>query len=163
MNNAGWASRRWPLIVIGLLVVQALGMAVMVTIAVADPSAAVEPDYYEKAVAWDSAAAAQAAAAKLGWKAQVSAGPLSGADRELHIALVGGDGNGIDEARVHVEMFHQARSGDRLQADLRGMGAGGYVTRLPILRPGLWEVRVAIRRGGDVATIVQTLEIPRNQ
>jgi nitrogen fixation protein FixH len=157
------SARRWPLFVVGLLVAQAIGLAVMITIATSDPSVAVEPDYYEKAVAWDLTAASRAATEALGWTATIDAGPLSGKDRELHLALVDRAGQGVTEARVHVEMFHQARSGDRLEADLVGMGAGGYVTRLPVTRPGLWEVRITARRGGDVAMLTQTLEVAARQ
>lgn len=159
MSKTG-SARRWPLFIIGLLVTQAAGLAVMITIAVSDPSVAVEPDYYEKAVNWDQTAAARAQTLRLGWTAAVSVGPLSGQDRELHLSINDRDGKGVSEVLVHVEMFHQARSGDRLQADLRGMGAGGYVTRLPIERPGLWEVRITAKRGRDAAMITQTLDVP---
>ena len=156
-------ARRWPLIVIGLLAAQATGLAVMITIAVSDPSVGVEPDYYEKAVAWDSSVAADRAAKNLGWDAALNMGPLTAADRELHVNISGKDARGIDEARVHVELFHQARSGHRLEADLTGLGAGGYATRLPITRPGLWEVRITVRQGPNLAAFTKTLEVPRTQ
>jgi nitrogen fixation protein FixH len=150
---------RWPLYIIGLLATQAAGVGVMIAIATSDPSVAVEPEYYEKALAWDDAAASEAATKTLGWSALVTAGPLSSTDRELSIALKDKAGRGIAEARVHVEMFHQARSGQRLTAELTGMGAGVYVARLPIQRPGLWEIRITAQHGRDKAAMIQSIEV----
>jgi nitrogen fixation protein FixH len=147
------------LIIVGLLVTQAAGVCVMISIATADPSVAVEPKYYEKALEWDQTAASEAATEALGWNTDVKLGPLLGTDRTVSIEIMDRAGEGVVEARVHVEMFHQARSGDRLETDLQGMGAGVYTTRLPVSRPGLWEVRITVRRAGDVATMTRTLEV----
>ena len=70
--------RRWPWILAGALTVQAAGIITMVTIASSDPSFAVEPDYYQRAVAWDSYAAQREASRALAWRAEVQIYPSLG-------------------------------------------------------------------------------------
>lgn len=61
----------WP---VGLITLMcgSVGICVMTAVVAArDPSFALEPDYYERALEWDETAAARDASATLGWRAHV--------------------------------------------------------------------------------------------
>jgi nitrogen fixation protein FixH len=148
-------SRRWAYIFIGLLTFHAGSMIAMVIVATSDPSFAVEPNYYEQALNWNSAAEQSAQNQRLGWSAAVATGDLTspaGGDapaRELRVTLTDQEGRPLDGAVVHVECFHHARSGDRTSAQLAAAGGGLYAASLPLTRPGLWEVRITVERGPE--------------
>ena len=56
------------------------------------------------------------------------------------------------EARVGVEAFHSARASRIFAGTLAPEAGGGYAARLPLDRPGLWELRVRVERGDRVFT-----------
>ena len=56
---------RWPLLLALVLVGQAGGVIAMVVVSGRDASFAIEPDYYEKALAWDEASRLRAASESL--------------------------------------------------------------------------------------------------
>ena len=60
------ASKRWPLIVVGILLTHVAGMSWAVVKFVNDKNSAVIPNYYEKAVRWDEIKAARARDAAAG-------------------------------------------------------------------------------------------------
>ncbi|HRJ49541.1 MAG TPA: FixH family protein, partial [Phycisphaerales bacterium] len=119
----------WPGAIFALLGVNVVVVAVTVYFAVTDPSASIEPNYYEKAVRWDESAARRASSGRLGWGVHLELGPTA-QGRELLATLRDADGMGIDGARVEVEMFHHARAGDRWTPRLEPRGEGVYAGRL---------------------------------
>ncbi len=58
----------WPFAIVGLLVLNAAAAFTMLFISRADGGAQVVPDYYSRAVAWDSLAASNAVTAATGWR-----------------------------------------------------------------------------------------------
>jgi nitrogen fixation protein FixH len=150
----GFTRRRWPLIIIGLLVVQAAGIITMVVISGRDPSFAVEPDYYQKALAWDDAARQRQAGADLGWTVDLHAG-AEGLSVELHDAL----GRPLDGAQVEAEVFHHARAADRHTIALAAAGDGLYRGTTRLARRGHWEVRLLITRGPELLTLTRQVEV----
>jgi nitrogen fixation protein FixH len=128
-----------------------VGAAALIYHAHADPSVAVESDYYDKAVHWDDLAAQKQRSAALGWRLIIDTSSGS----SLRLTLVDGIGVPIEGAIVTVEAFHNARSGDRLQLAPVGAGGGVYEQAAAFDRPGLWEFRVIARRESDTFTVVQ--------
>ena len=63
------SGRFWPWFVAALLAATAVGQGIMLYAATHDPTFAVVPDYYERAVAWDSTLAIEEASDALGWHA----------------------------------------------------------------------------------------------
>jgi len=146
----------WPGIVIGLLLMSAGFMGATIYFAVSDPQFSVEPDYYEKALAWDDTAAQAGRNARLGWKLAIDAS--GGADprghRTVRFELTDASGVSLEGAAIALEFFHNAASSERLKAEVAG-AEGGYVASLPLRKPGLWEFRVTVTRGPDTFTSVQ--------
>ncbi|MEN8162944.1 MAG: FixH family protein [Acidobacteriota bacterium] len=142
---------RWPLFIIGLLVLQ-VGLGVFFFLkATSDPSFAVEEDYYQKAVNWEDKQAQDRKNTELGWTLEHSIGTINDdqSTRTLTAELIGRDSNTITGATVRVETFHNVRAGEILRAELQETGPGHYEVRLPMLRPGLWEIRFTAELGSE--------------
>lgn len=134
LKNGAW----FPYLIIGLLLLSVGSNVYLLVRATNDPSFAVEPDYYEKAVHWDDHQAARAASDKLGWKIRVDA------RREmLRIELRDALGRPIDGAEVEVIAFHNARAAERINGLMLPRGRGVYVLERPFARAGIWEYRLA--------------------
>ncbi len=151
LARRGWY---WPLIVAGLLVLGVGANVLLLVKANADPSFAVEPDYYRKALDWDKAQAQEGTNRALGWEVGVEVTPKPGTPglAVVRARLTDRLGVGVDGAHVSLEAFHNARSADRIETTLRGDGAGAYAAEVPMRREGLWEFRLRAERGKDVFT-----------
>jgi len=152
------AARRWILIPIGLIVGQMSIVGAMMYIATSDPSFAVEPDYYEKALAWDATAAQREVNGRLAWQAsvQLAAGEQGGS--ELVVRLTNSEGVALDGAAVKAEIFANTRSRDRAILTLTARGDGTYAAPAVVNRAGLWECRLVVQRGPETFTSSAQLE-----
>ncbi len=131
--------RAWfPYMLVAFLLISMGGNIYMVARAATDPSFAVEPDYYRKAVDWDRRQAQQAASDALGWTIVLDA-----RQDELRVQLRDRFGRPIDGAMVRVEAFANARAQHRSKGTMVPKGHGVYVLSRPFARSGLWEYRLA--------------------
>lgn len=136
---------RWIIgMIVGLLGVSVVANVILIVKAHDDPSFAVEPDYYQKAVSWDERQAARAASEDLGWRVVVRATR----DR-LEVRLFDRTGYPINDADLEVEAFHNARASARITADLEPKGGGLYALNRSFNRPGIWEYRLTAHRGDE--------------
>jgi hypothetical protein len=143
------AERRWPLGLALVLFLTVAGNAFVYYEANRGDALAIEPDYYRKAVAWDSAQALEARSRALGWRVDAA---LSAPDagRATFIALLADrDGVPLAGARVRVEVFAVARGGRREDTTLAETAPGRYALTLPVARAEWHEVRVVADRGAD--------------
>lgn len=146
----------WPFLVVALLLAGIVPNLVLLVKATADPSFAVEPDYYRKALDWDRTKAQEALNGKLGWSVEILVSPvaaLPGIGR-IHAAVADRQGRPLEGAAVSVEAFHNARAGQRIESTLREVGPGLYASDQSMRRDGLWEFRVRVARGVEVFTAV---------
>jgi nitrogen fixation protein FixH len=153
MNRPAWIIG--PALVGVITMSTMIGAAALIYHAHADPSFAVETDYYDKAVHWDASAAQQRRSAELGWRLRIAAGASDG----FELTLTDGLGLPIDGASVAVEAFHNARSADRITLAPKDSGGGVYRQTADFARPGLWEFRVIARRGEDTFTAVRQIVV----
>ncbi len=151
--------RLWPGMVFGILGTNMVIVGVTLYAAHSDPSFAVEPHYYERALRWDAAARGARGFEALGWQAAVTRAGAAGAPT-LRVELRDADERPIDGAEVLAEVFHRARAADRVVEPVPGTGAGVYEVPMPLARPGLWEVRLEVRALGQVATTRAGLRVP---
>lgn len=154
------AAKVWPGMIFGLLGVNVCVVAATVYLAHADNSAAVEPDYYRKAVNWDEQRRLDAQSAALGWTMTVSPGPASGAATELEITLVSRDGSPVSDASVQVEAFANTRATGRLRFTLAESSPGTYRGTFDADRSGLWQFRVFAARAGDLFSAAAEAAVP---
>lgn len=153
------SGRRWILLPVGFIVVQMSIVFTMMYIASSDPSFAVEPNYYEKALAWDSTAAQKVANERLAWKTNVQVAPAKAGGSELVVRLVNSDGTPLDGAKVQAEVFASTRARERTTLSLESRGDGTYAAPAAIHRAGLWECRLVVDRGPERFTSTARLEV----
>ncbi len=149
------APRRWIYVCVGLLVTNALVMAVLVT-ASSKSAPAVVPRYYERAVAWDQTMAEAKLAAELGWTLELSLD-----DQGAAVKLVDRDGRPVSGAEISVRGFHRARPAQRLALALVTDAAGE--ARAPASSgertAGWYELDVEIERGAVRYSLHRAVEL----
>lgn len=146
MMKQGW---HWMVLVGFLMAIVLVANLILIYFATSDPSFAVEEDYYQKALDWDERRAQQAANAALGWTVSFDVARARNPDGtvEVRTRLEDAAGMPVRDAAVRIEAFHNARAAHVLRARLEEDPNGGYVAKLPLRRPGLWEFRLEAQRG----------------
>ena len=139
----------WPVAIVGVLALT-VGANIWVMIVARDPhAAAIEPDYYNKAVAWDSTLAEQHRSERLGWTADADILDASPTGATVRVVLRDRARQPIVGARVSIEAIHNLQADERITATLGEAGKGEYSARMPLCRPGQWELRIDATQGRD--------------
>lgn len=140
--------RRWPIGIVVVLAVFVAANVLVMRLAGADPSFAVEPDYYRKAVAFDSTMAVERRSNALGWAASSAIGRgVSG--MLLTVTLVDASGAPVTGAALTAAARFNARANEVFAATLREVSPGRYAAPLDARHAGQWEVRVEAARGAE--------------
>lgn len=148
----------WVGLIVLLLGGQVLLLLVMTYIATSDASFAIEPDYYQKGLNWDKTAAQVRRNEELGWQLQLSLADEASVldERVLQCALVDRDGNALEGAVIDLIAFPHVRGRERAEVTLLPGDSGGYEATLRFDRPGIWEFRFVVQRGGETFTWTET-------
>lgn len=142
--------RAWIALVVALLAAVVASNVILMRVASADPSVAFEPDAYRKGSRWDESVAEARRSEALGWTATLESsrdpetGLLSGRMRLMASA------HPVSDARVEIEGFAVARSGERHRLEGSTDADGVAFFTVHPGRPGLWEWRLRARRGDQV-------------
>ncbi len=138
----------WPLAVV-LVLAATVGVNVWMIFAANDPNGAViEPDYYRKAVEWDSTLVRRARSDALGWTADATIGATDGARAHVRVTLTDSTGAPVTGAAMALEAVHNLDGSRHPGADLPETGPGVYEADAPLDRPGMWELRLTAKRQG---------------
>jgi nitrogen fixation protein FixH len=155
-------ARWWPLFIIALLVSGAGANVALMVIAMRDPSFAVEPDYYQKALRWDDAMAQERENAALGWSVELGVDAATRSEpTRIALRVSDRDGAPVEHATVQVTAFHNARASQIMAATLAPTRGGRYSAPLPLDRAGLWELRVRVEQGDRIFTQTISQDFPR--
>ncbi len=143
--------RIWPTMIITALLGNVVLGVVLVRVAGGDRHFAVESNYYQKAVNWDSTMAQEGRNAALGWVMVPSLGAVgTAAGDSLVVTLHQAGGEPVTNATVTLEAIPVAYAADVRRATLAATGdPGRYAAPGVIGRAGLWELRLTAVRGGD--------------
>src|SRR5512132_576579 len=131
----------WP---IGMATILALTVGATIWVAVIandDPSFAIEPDYYRKAIGWDSTMVQMRENARLRWHIQPVLDPFTRSGATLRLRLSDDSGAPIRDAKIRVAAPPTT-----------------YALQLPVGTRGEWELRFDIQRGGERFTSTTRLE-----
>lgn len=151
----------WPLGISALLTLTVGANIALYVVARDDPSFAIEPNYYAKAVAWDSTVAQGRRNAALGWRLTPALGAYTaGEGALLSVTLTDSSGARIADAVVNVSALYTARAA-RVLASTMVADEHGYRTRLAVQHVGQWELRFDVSRGTDRFTAVSRVESVR--
>lgn len=124
---------------------------VLVRVAGGDRHFAVESNYYQKAVSWDSTMAQDGRNTALGWVMVPSLGAVGTAGGDsLVVTLHQAGGEPVTGATVTIEAMPIAYATDVRRATLTATREPGrYAASGVIGRAGLWELRLTSVRGTD--------------
>jgi hypothetical protein len=146
------SGRLWPWAIAGVLAAT-VGLNIWVWVLANDPDgSAVEPDYYRKAVAWDSTRVQLDRDARLGWRLDARLGAWGGAasPTALDVALEDSAGRPLTGATIAVTAIHNALAAHPLAFALAPAEAPGSYAAAPVLpRQGSWELRFEVTRPGE--------------
>lgn len=133
-----------PAVVLGLLGGHMVFIFTAITLGTGDPSFAVVPDYYEKAVDYDERKALLAQSAEMGWSIELT--PAGQADaagqRDLFVQFRGRDGQPVRGLSVQVTGYHVARAKQTVTMQCIEVVPGQYVGSARIMREGFWQFAV---------------------
>ena len=151
----------WP---IGIATVLGLTVAAnmwVYMVATGDPSFVIEPNYYAKAIAWDSTLAQARRNETLGWRLAPALSAFS-AERGAHLSVTLTDaaGSKIENAVVTVAALYVARA-DLVVTDTLAADGAGYSTTIDVQHSGQWELRFDVTRGAEHFTAMSRLDAVR--
>lgn len=153
--------RFWPVAIFALLGMNAAIVAVTIVFASSDPSVAVEPDYYNKALNFEQTIQQRDTNARLGWNASAQLlAPTADATPRLCVRLTDRAGAPIDGADVDAVAFAVLRSGQRQTLTLGRTEPGVYTAPIALATSGKWTVRVTARLNTDTFTAETTTFSP---
>jgi nitrogen fixation protein FixH len=137
----------WPWVP-ALLLVSLLGTQLAVLSSVLDdPGFASEPDYYRKALHWDTQQARARESQALGWVARASVVGATPAARAVSVSITDASGAAVSGAAVRATAFPNTRAGQARELSFREVSPGMYRAELGAARPGIWELRCSATRG----------------
>ena len=142
---------RWALFPIGLLGVLVSVQAILFSLSQNDPTFAVEPEYYQKAVNWNEHTAQRAVNQRLGWQASASV-VTEGETPTLRVALKDDQGLPVTSAALGITAFPNARAAEMQTLSPRETQPGVYEAPVRLVLRGEWEIRLTARRGADTFT-----------
>lgn len=144
----------WPLGITAILGSTVVANLLVMRLASNDPAFAVEPDYYRKAVQYDSTMAQERRNLALGWHVTITFDSITAAsDTPVEIRLNDATATPVSGATMMVMARFNARANDTLTATLEESAPGRYRTTLPIHRVGEWEIRIdAVRDSARFTT-----------
>ncbi len=155
------AKRFWIALVVFLFIIQSTIMGLVMHLAIGDPSAAVVPDYHNRALNWDATRRTLEAADRLGWGVTFEASDVADGRgmRAIELTIVDGDGNPLDELVVSGALYHHARAGEVNTVALKSIGDGKYLALAPAARAGIWQLELKIDGGSEPVTQSLTFHI----
>lgn len=157
-----------PAVVLGLLGGHMVFIFTAIAIGTGDPSFAVVPDYYQKAVDYDDKKALLAESAELGWSVEVVLGSVADAmgQRELIVRLRDASDQPVTDRVVTIDGFHQARASQPVSFTCVEILPGQYVGKARLTREGFWQFTIDAAQGetrfvGEIKQFVRAVEAGR--
>jgi len=157
-------ARLWPWGIGAVLVLTVAGNVVVYRIANDANAAAVEPDYYRKAVEWDSTLAQEARNRGLGWQAEITLMTLDSTGTSVAtLTLHDAQGAPIIAAGIDLVAIHNSAAATPVHDSTRTDAAGRATIPLPLRHRGLWELRMIATQGATRFTAVLHRDVDRER
>jgi nitrogen fixation protein FixH len=112
----------------------------MATYAITTFSGEDTSDPYMKGLAFNKAIAAQAAQARLGWRASIAARRGTGGDTVIEVEMHDRDGNAKDGLKLEVTLRRPIDAHLDRTVAMSATGDGHYTATVGALVPGQWDV-----------------------
>lgn len=150
---------RWiPWAFVGGFAIVVAANGIMIHFALSTWSGLTTSEPYTKGLRHNAELAAEARQKALGWSAAHEFRDRGGGAGTLRLELRARDGAPLDGATVSALLVRPAQHGLDAEVALAPVGRGQYEGVVALPRPGLWEVRYRVRRGGDEFSAVARIE-----
>lgn len=143
------AAAAWPLAIGAVLALTVIANVALLVAAGAPGATQVEPDYYRRALAWDSTQADRVRSAALGWRAEAAFATPVAQGTPISVALLDAGDQPVRGARLELLAIHNLAPGAPATWRLTEVAPGRYEA---IVRPGhrgRWELRLLASRAGE--------------
>ncbi|HYW49119.1 MAG TPA: FixH family protein [Gemmatimonadaceae bacterium] len=150
--------QRWPTAIGAVLLLQMSFGVWMARVAGSDPHFAIAPDYYRRAVRWDSTMAQSRRDRALGWRASATITRDTGRTALLHLSLTDAGDTFVAADSIDVEVLAVAHAGRVHRLPLQRIG-DAYQARIPVAAAGLWDVSLRARRDTSLFTARLRVEL----
>lgn len=150
----------WPLAIASVLGVTVVANLWLWRAANEPGTGALEPDYYARALAWDSTQVEHSRSVALGWRAEAAFVQPARVGTELRVRMAQRDGSPLTGARVAVVGVHNLESEQPSSWALLERSPGEYVAAVSPAHGGRWELRVSATAGSDRFMSVEHAEAP---
>jgi nitrogen fixation protein FixH len=147
----------WPIGITLILLATVGGNVGVILLTRDDPSFAVEPDYYRKAITWDSTQLVQARSDALAWQVVAAVTDPQAERSTLTLTLTDSVGIVVSGATIAGELRHLARASEVQVVAFTPTADGRYAVSVPMRRAGVWELRLTADRGA--AHFVETVRL----
>ncbi|MCE9602736.1 MAG: FixH family protein [Gemmatimonadetes bacterium] len=151
----------WPLAIASVLGVTVVANLWLLHAANEPGTGALEPNYYARALAWDSTQVEHSRSVALGWTAGAAFVQPARIGTELIVHLAQRDGAPLSGARVAVVGVHNLESERPSTWALLERSPGEYVAAVSPAHAGRWELRVSASVGQDRFMSVEHAEAPQ--
>lgn len=145
----------WPWAIVAVLAVTVAANVALLVHANAPGAAQVEPDYYRRALAWNSTQVERARSAALGWRAEATFGAAGAEGTPLSVSLRDSLGEPVTGASLEVLGVHNLEPSGPSSWSLVERAPGAYGTLVHPGHAGHWELRLTATR--DRARYVDVL------
>lgn len=136
------AATRWICIIVGLLIGNAISVAILIGVSSGDTRHRVLPDYYQRAANWDATMSEAQASVDLGWRADLA---VSG--RELTLIVIDRSGAPVTDATVELTAVPRGRVDATVKAVAVAVAPGVYRVAVGGHRSGLHDIALRVVRG----------------
>ncbi len=154
------ARNTWVAIVVGLLGLQVLIGVFAIYLANSDPTVAIIPDYYEKAVGWDETRESLELTNTLGWEVNTAIAPVFDGQRQVLVSLSSRTGSPIVDVSLSGQVFHHARGAEIYELNFESLGDGRYQAYCDLENSGLWNLELQIEGVHGTAAFRSDLQAP---
>lgn len=153
----------WSWVPAMLLGSMLLGLGTMAYLAIDDPSFALEPNYYDKAVHWERSQAEARDSQALGLQLSLLRPLASSAlgEVELELGIHDRQGLPVRDAAVQLEAFPNAYATQIQQVTLHESSPGVYRGKLARGVRGLWELRLRVSQGSSHFRQVMRVDVTK--
>ena len=139
---------RWKLVPVAVLLPTVVFAAWRVHLALDDPHFAVPDDYYEQGKDWQAELERRAAAAELGWQADLEPGTIEGGGG-VELRLLDAEGRPVSGAEGTLRAFQNAYPADVQELAWVEAEPGVYCAEVALARTGVWRWQLLLARGDE--------------
>ena len=151
----------WPIGITAILATSVIGNLVMMRVANNDPSFAIEDNYYQRAVDFDTTMHQQGRSDALRWTAAVAIDGVHDGAGVLRVQLRDQNSLPITADSVMAVAFFNARANERARVRLTrdSTESGTYRQAIAVAHAGQWDVQISAWRGPEHFVLSTRVEV----